>query len=90
MSDATEIVVNAVVPERKGSPPTDRVIAIVELLARSREPMLHRVIAERLRLSKSTTWQILTSLERAGWVSKRDARYSIGDGLATTVAHARR
>ncbi|MFC7446897.1 helix-turn-helix domain-containing protein [Rhodococcus daqingensis] len=68
--------------DRAGSPPTDRVVAIIELLAGSTEPVSTKAIAERLELSRSTTTLILTSLDRSGWVSRQaDRRYTLGGGL---------
>lgn len=68
--------------DRPGSPPTDRVIAIVELLAGRSEPISIKEIAAILELSRSTTTLIMTSLERAGWVARQvDRRYVLGSGL---------
>ncbi|WP_345353227.1 IclR family transcriptional regulator [Rhodococcus olei] len=68
--------------DRGGSPPTDRVVAIVELLAGRSASITIKEITEELELSRSTTTLILTSLERAGWVSRQaDRRYVLGSGL---------
>lgn len=68
--------------ERTESPPTDRVVAIVELLASQPEPSSTALIASRLELNRSTTTSILTALEGAGWVARRsDRRYTLGSGL---------
>ncbi|RVW11589.1 MarR family transcriptional regulator [Prescottella agglutinans] len=78
--------------DRPGSPPTDRVIAIVELLAGRSEPISTKEIAAILELSRSTTTLIMTSLERAGWVTRQaDRRYVLGSGLigvTDAVRHA--
>ncbi|TMS52154.1 MarR family transcriptional regulator [Mycobacterium sp. DBP42] len=67
---------------RAGSPPTERVVAIVEFLAAESEPSSVASIATRLELSRSTATAILGALERAGWVQRHaDLRYSLGAGL---------
>lgn len=67
---------------RGGSPPTDRVVAIVEFLAAEPEPSSVATIATRLEFNRSTATAILAALERAGWVERRpDLRYSLGAGL---------
>lgn len=68
--------------ERAGSPPTDRVVAIVGLLADQQEPSSVASIASRLELNRSTVTSILLALERAGWaVRQADRRYTLGPGL---------
>jgi DNA-binding IclR family transcriptional regulator len=68
--------------ERAGSPPTDRVVAIVGLLADQSEPSSIASIASRLELNRSTVTSILSALERAGWaVRHTDRRYTLGPGL---------
>lgn len=68
--------------ERAGSPPTDRVVAVVELLASLSEPISAAAIASRLDLNRSTAAVILGSLENAGWASRQpDRRYTLGVGL---------
>ncbi|TAM64845.1 helix-turn-helix domain-containing protein [Mycobacterium sp.] len=68
--------------ERAGSPPTDRVVAIVELLAGQSEPSSVASIASRLELNRSTVTSILLALERAGWAARQpDRRYTLGPGL---------
>lgn len=74
--------------ERVGSPPTDRVVAIVGLLAAQQEPSSVASIASRLELNRATVTSILLALERAGWVVRQsDRRYLLGPGLMG-VAHA--
>lgn len=74
--------------ERVGSPPTDRVVAIVELLADQQLPSSVASIASRLELNRATVTSILLTLERAGWVVRQpDRRYQLGPGLMG-VAHA--
>lgn len=68
--------------ERVGSPPTDRVVAIVALLAAAHQPSSVASIASRLELNRSTVTSILLALERAGWaVRHADRRYTLGPGL---------
>ncbi|MCV7379490.1 hypothetical protein BST11_17865 [Mycobacterium alsense] len=68
--------------QRPGSPPTDRVVAVVELLATQPEPSSVASIAARLELNRSTATSILLALERAGWVTRHsDRRYTLGPGL---------
>lgn len=68
--------------ERTGSPPTDRVVAVVELLASLSEPASVASIASRLELNRSTATAILGALENAGWASRQsDRRYTLGVGL---------
>ncbi|MVU77241.1 helix-turn-helix domain-containing protein [Nocardia sp. ET3-3] len=65
-----------------GSPPTERVVAVVELLAGRGEPMSVSEIAGGLDLNRSTVGLILGALEGAGWVARRqDRRYELGVGL---------
>lgn len=68
--------------ERVGSPPTDRVVAIVGLLADQQQPSSVASIASRLELNRATVTSILVALERAGWVLRQpDRRYLLGPGL---------
>ena len=68
--------------QRAGSPPTDRVVTIVELLAEQSEPSSVASIASRLELNRSTVTSILLALERAGWAARQpDRRYTLGPGL---------
>jgi DNA-binding IclR family transcriptional regulator len=65
-----------------GSPPTDRVVAIVKLLAAQPEPSSVAAIASRLDLNRSTVTSILLALERARWaVRHADRSYTLGPGL---------
>lgn len=68
--------------ERMSSPPTDRVVAIVELLAAQQQPGSVASIAARLELNRSTVTSILLALEQAGWVARQaDRKYTLGRGL---------
>lgn len=67
---------------RTASPPTDRVVAVVELLAGQTEPSSVASIATKLELNRSTTASILLALERAGWAVRLPNRcYALGAGL---------
>ncbi|MFE7723509.1 helix-turn-helix domain-containing protein [Nocardia rhizosphaerihabitans] len=67
---------------QSGSPPTERVVAVVELLAGHGEPLSTSEIATRLDLNRSTVGLILGALEHSGWLARRpDRRYEFGVGL---------
>lgn len=75
-------------PDRRptSSPPTDRVIAVIETLARVRKPLSVAGFVTRLELNRSTTTAILGSLEHAGWVKRHaDRSYSLGPGMLAIV-----
>lgn len=77
-------------PSRIQSPPTDRVIAVVETLARERRPLSVADIVARLGLNRSTTTAILASLEHAGWVQRgHDRTYRLGLGLLGIIEAVR-
>ena len=64
------------------SPPTDRVVAVVELLLAAESSMRVSDIVERLQISRSTCFAILETLERRSWVERRaDRTYEPGRGL---------
>lgn len=78
MSRGTPLEDNA----RTGSPPTDRVVSIIELLAQQSEPSSVASIASRLELNRATVTSILLALERAGWVVRlADRSYTLGPGM---------
>lgn len=77
--------------ERGWSPPTDRVVTIVELLAAQDHPSSVAAIASRLELNRSTVTSILLALERAGWVIRQsDRKYALGPGLIGVSEAVRR
>jgi DNA-binding IclR family transcriptional regulator len=77
--------------DRVGSPPTDRVVAIVEWLAAQNESSSVASIASRLELNRSTVTSILLALERAGWVVRQaDRKYTLGPGLVGVAEAVRR
>ncbi|GAB3678603.1 helix-turn-helix domain-containing protein [Saccharopolyspora tripterygii] len=72
---------------RSPSPPTERVVAVVELLAGRENPLGAAEIADELRLSRSTALAVLTSLAERGWVSRgTDLRYRLGARLIGLTA----
>jgi DNA-binding IclR family transcriptional regulator len=67
------------------SPQTDRVIALVDLLAaRPDEPFTLAELTRRLRVNKSTCHSMLTALAGAGWLLRDPYRktYRLGPALA--------
>lgn len=74
---------------RSASPPTERVIAVVELLASdSGHPHTASEIAQSLGVSRSTITAVLSGLTSAGWLERQpDKTYTLGWGL-TGVADA--
>ena len=54
----------------KDNQSTDKVLAIIELLSYSKEPMRLIDIANQLHYNTSTTLRFLNSLERNGYVYK--------------------
>ncbi|WP_430334731.1 helix-turn-helix domain-containing protein [Rhodococcus sp. ACT016] len=73
------------------SPPTDRVVSVVELLAARGAPCTIAQVADTLRLSRSTVAAILGALDARGWVRREiDLAYRLGPGLIGPGAAARR
>ncbi|WKG05941.1 IclR family transcriptional regulator [Mycolicibacterium sp. HK-90] len=73
------------------SPPTRRVVAVVELLAeRPNTPLTLAEICRELGISRSTGHAILTTLCSCDWVLRDplSGRYSLGTGLPTTPLRA--
>lgn len=71
------------------SPPTQRVVAVVELLAAASEtPLTLAEICRQLGISRSTGHAILASLCASDWVLRDplSGRYAIGPGLPLTSA----
>ncbi|MFD5178178.1 IclR family transcriptional regulator [Nocardia sp. NPDC058379] len=65
------------------SPPTSRVVAVVELLAARGTALSAAEIAQSLELSRSTVGAILSTLDRHGWVRRQpDLAYQLGPGLS--------
>lgn len=65
------------------SPPTDRVVAVVELLAADPVPVTVADVTARLDLNRSTATAVLAALEASGWVRRdpTDRTYTLGPGL---------
>lgn len=73
------------------SPPTDRVLDIVELLARSGSTRLRfSDVVRELGLTQATTHAILATLTDRGWVVRDPVSkgFSLGPALAATAARA--
>ncbi|WP_405491515.1 IclR family transcriptional regulator [Nocardia sp. NBC_00511] len=67
----------------ESSPPTQRVISIVELLAAHQGSLTAAEIADALDLNRSTAGAILSALAERGWVHRLpDLSYELGPGLA--------
>ncbi|WP_330182387.1 helix-turn-helix domain-containing protein [Nocardia sp. NBC_01503] len=65
------------------SPPTQRVISIVELLAAQPTPLTSAEIADSLDLNRSTVGSILAALAERAWVRRLpDLTYRLGPALA--------
>jgi DNA-binding IclR family transcriptional regulator len=72
------------------SPPTRRVVEILDALAVSPNGRTSAELARCCGITTSTCALILAELERAGWVTRRvDRRYGVGSGLLSVV-HALR
>jgi DNA-binding IclR family transcriptional regulator len=67
------------------SPQTDRVVAVVELLAsRPGQPLSLAAVTRHLGVNKSTCYSMLTALTQAGWLLRDPFRktYRLGPALA--------
>ncbi|MEV6217117.1 helix-turn-helix domain-containing protein [Nocardia sp. NPDC051833] len=65
------------------SPPTRRVIEVMELLTRGDRALTASEIASALSLARATVTAVLTELTDAGWVRRdRDRRFGPGPALA--------
>jgi DNA-binding IclR family transcriptional regulator len=67
------------------SPQTDRVVAVVELLAsRPNQPLSLAAVTRHLGINKSTCYSMLTALTQAGWLLRDPFRktYRLGPALA--------
>ncbi|MCW2500294.1 MAG: transcriptional regulator [Frankiales bacterium] len=77
-------------PGSTGSPPTRRVVEVLQLLAAG-EPLTASGVAQRLGLSGSTCAVLLAELGDAGFVARADdKRYRLGVGLVPLVREVRR
>ncbi|WP_405139224.1 helix-turn-helix domain-containing protein [Nocardia sp. NBC_01388] len=67
----------------ESSPPTQRVISIVELLAAQQHTLTSAEIADSLDLNRSTAGAILSALAERGWVRRLpDLTYQLGPAVA--------
>ncbi|MEC3915092.1 helix-turn-helix domain-containing protein [Nocardia sp. CDC160] len=67
----------------QSSPPTHRVISIIELLVAAPGPLTSAEIADGLELNRSTAGSILAALADRGWVRRLpDLSYELGPALA--------
>jgi DNA-binding IclR family transcriptional regulator len=67
------------------SPQTDRVVAVIELLAsRPTQPLSLAAVTRHLGVNKSTCYSMLTALTQAGWLLRDPFRktYRLGPALA--------
>jgi DNA-binding IclR family transcriptional regulator len=67
------------------SPQTDRVVAVIELMAsRPTQPLSLAAVTRHLGVNKSTCYSILTALTQAGWLLRDPFRksYRLGPALA--------
>ncbi|WP_228534090.1 IclR family transcriptional regulator [Nocardia sp. BSTN01] len=87
MSEGTDIATPAA---SAGSPPTHRVVRVIELL--SRRPAEHLSLARIVRetgLSRATAHAVLTQLTADGWtVRDLDGNYGLGMGLLAVARRA--
>lgn len=72
--------------QRTPSPPTARVIAVMELLIRSGEAFTASRVASTLGLSRATTSAILGELTGAGWARRVANGYLVGPGFPGRAA----
>jgi len=73
------------------SPPTTRVVEVLNLLSMSEDAISASEVARRLGLTMSTTAAILAALDNAGYAERdRDKAYRLGHGLLPLAAAARR
>lgn len=72
------------------SPPTLRVVAVVEFLTVRDQPQPAAAIADGLGLSRSTVGAILAALDQQGWVTRLpDLTYELGPALIAISERAR-
>ncbi|MEV0686710.1 helix-turn-helix domain-containing protein [Nocardia sp. NPDC050378] len=69
-------------PSADSSPPTQRVVLVLELLAAAELPQTAAQIADTLALSRSTVASVLSALHARDWVNRNpDLTYQIGPAL---------
>ncbi|MEU5852260.1 helix-turn-helix domain-containing protein [Saccharopolyspora shandongensis] len=73
------------------SPPTQRVVSVLELLAVAPQPQTSAQIADALGLSRSTVGNVLSALHARDWVHRSaDLTYEIGPALLRVSDQQRR
>lgn len=71
------------------SPPTRRVIAVMEFLIRAESPLTTTELASQLGIARPTASAILRELEAAGWVHRDYARaYSVSARISSLAQPA--
>jgi DNA-binding IclR family transcriptional regulator len=85
-SPSSDVHAASLAKRSSASPPTDRVVAVLELLAANPEGVSASSAARALRLNGSTCAVLLGSLARARWVERAaDKTYRLGAGLLPLV-----
>jgi DNA-binding IclR family transcriptional regulator len=82
-TDSREIFVTmSTGPTRTPSPPTQRVMDVLQALADSPDGLSSAQLAKQCAITTSTCALVLAELEQGGWVARRDdRRYGLGSGL---------
>jgi DNA-binding IclR family transcriptional regulator len=98
LHDVNETPVAMALPARKPTDPgalrhiqsLERGMRLLDVIARSRDPLTGVEVADRARINRSTAWRLLATLEQSGMV-ERDAtgRYQTGLELFTLAAASR-
>ncbi len=68
----------------------DRSAALLEVIGRSSEPVILKVLAAETGLHPSTAFRILSALIEAGWVEKIGSGYQLGHQLIRLASRVRR
>jgi DNA-binding IclR family transcriptional regulator len=73
------------------SPPTQRVVRVIELLAeQAGGPMTLAEIVRRTGFSRATAHAVLAQLTMNGWVTRENGQFGIGAGFVALARHAER
>lgn len=73
------------------SPPTQRVVRVIELLADNPDTALTLAdIVRRTGFSRATAHAVLAQLNSHGWVTREDGHFTIGAGFVALARHAER
>ncbi|MGW0162231.1 helix-turn-helix domain-containing protein [Mycobacterium sp. NPDC003323] len=78
-------------PPSSASPPTDRVLDIIELLAAADRPLSHTEVVAGAAASRSTTYSILSALTARGWVVRDEVggSYELNNGVSALLRSPR-